>query len=87
MLEGVYFLSEGRLFTDTPTDDGLSLNVTSWIVFLTGSILESFFLIGIHSMLGWTATTWHGVTWKEAQKWLQDTENLFRKNLELKDGC
>ena len=30
-----------------------------------------------------TATTRHGVTRKEAQKKLQDTENLFRKNLEL----
>ena len=24
---------------------------------------------------------------KEAQKRLQDTENLFRKNLQLKDAC
>ena len=41
-----------------------------------------FFLIGIHSMQGWTATTRHGVTRK---KRLQGTENLFRKNLQLKD--
>ena len=27
----------------------------------------------------------HGVTRKEAQKRLQDTENLFRNNLQLKD--
>ena len=27
----------------------------------------------------------HGVTRKEAQKRLQDTENLFKKNLQLKD--
>ena len=46
-----------------------------------------FFLIGIHSMQGWTATTRHGVTRKEAEKRLQDTENLFRKNLQLKDVC
>ena len=45
------------------------------------------FLIGIYSMQGWTAATRHGVTRKEAQKWLQDTENLFRKNLQLKDVC
>ena len=32
-------------------------------------------------MQGETATTRHGVTRKEAQKRLQDTENLFRKNL------
>ena len=30
--------------------------------------LRVFFLIGIHSMQGWTATTRHGVTRKEAQK-------------------
>ena len=35
----------------------------------------------------WTATTRHGVTRKKAQKRLQDTENLFRKNLQLKDVC
>ena len=29
----------------------------------------------------------HGVTRKEAQKRLHDTENLFRKNLQLKDVC
>ena len=46
-----------------------------------------FFLTGIHSMQGQTATTRHGVTRKEAQKRLQDTENLFRKNLQLKDVC
>ena len=31
-------------------------------------------------MQGWTATTRHAVTRKKAQKRLQDTENLFRKN-------
>ena len=30
-------------------------------------------------MKGWTATTRHEVITKEAQKTLQDTENLFRK--------
>ena len=29
----------------------------------------------------------HGVTRKEAQKRLRDTENLFRKKLKLKDVC
>ena len=29
----------------------------------------------------------HGVTRKEAQKRLQDIENLFRKNLQLTDVC
>ena len=50
-------------------------------------LLLFFFLIGIHPMQGWTATTRHGVTRKEAQKGLQDTGNLFRKNLQLKDVC
>ena len=30
--------------------------------------LVSYFLIGIHSMQGWTATTKHGVKEKEAQR-------------------
>ena len=34
-------------------------------------------------MQGWTATTRHGVTRKEAQNRLQDTENLFRKKENL----
>ena len=51
------------------------------------STIFFFFLIGIHPLQGWTATTRHGVTRKEAQKGLQDTENLFRKNLHLKDVC
>ena len=38
-------------------------------------------------MQGWTATTRYGVTRKEEQKKWQDTENLFRKNLQLKDVC
>ena len=36
-------------------------------------------------MQGWKATTRHGVTRNEAQKRLQDTENLFRKKVQLKD--
>ena len=88
MLEGVYFLSEGRLFADTPADDGPifechKLNCFSYRVYSR----KFFFKIGIHSMQGWTATMRYGVTWKEAQKRLQDTENLFRKNLQLKDVC
>ena len=38
-------------------------------------------------MQGWTAATKHGVTGKEAQKGLQEIENLFRKNLQLKGVC
>ena len=47
----------------------------------------NFFLIGIHSMQGWTATTRHGVTREGSTKRLEHTENLFRKNLQLKDIC
>ena len=46
-----------------------------------------YILIGIHSMEGSTATMRHRVIRKEEQKRLQDTENLFRKNLQLKDVC
>ena len=45
-----------------------------------------FVLIGIHSMQGWTATKRHGFIKKRLQKF-QDTENLFRKNLQLKAVC
>ena len=38
-------------------------------------------------MQDWTATMTHEVTRKEAEKRLQDTENQFRKNLQLKDVC
>ena len=51
------------------------------------SKMKNFFLNGIHSMQGWTATTRHGVTRKETRKRLQDRDNLFRKNLQLKDVC
>ena len=43
-----------------------------------------FFLIGIHSMQGWTGMD---LQEKKAHKRLQDKENLFRKNLQLKDNC
>ena len=38
----------------------------SWVCFYATRFL--FFLIGIHSIQGWTATTRGGVTKKEAQK-------------------
>ena len=50
-------------------------------------VIVALFLIGIHSMPSWTVTTRHGVTRKEAQKRLEDTENLFRKNLQVRDVC
>ena len=38
-------------------------------------------------MQDWTATTRHEVTRKRSTKRLEHTENLFRKNLQLKDVC
>ena len=38
-----------------------------------------FYLIRIHSMLAWTATTRHGITRKRSTKRLKHTDNLFRK--------
>ena len=49
--------------------------------------LEFFFLIGIHSMQGQTATTRHGVTRKRSTKRLKHTRNLFRKNLQIIGVC
>ena len=46
-----------------------------------------FFLIGIHSMQGWTATTRHGVTRKRSTKRLKHAGNLFRKNPQLLGVC
>ena len=43
--------------------------------------------IGIHSMQGSTATKRHGITRKRSTKRLQHTENLFRKNLQIKGVC
>ena len=40
---------------------------------------NTFFLIGIHSMWGWTTTARHGVTRKRSTKGLKHTENLFIK--------
>ena len=51
------------------------------------STKSSFFSIGIHSMQAWTATTMYRVTRKRSTKRLQHIENLFRKNLQLKDVC
>ena len=42
-------------------------------------ILDDFFLIGIHSMQGWTAIPRHGVTRKRSTKRLRYTGNVFRE--------
>ena len=51
--------------------------------------LTFFFLIGIHSMQGWTATTRHVVTRKRKRspKKLKHRGNLFRKNLQSIGVC
>ena len=46
-----------------------------------------FFLIGIHSMQGWTATTRHGITRKRSTQRSKHTGNIFRKNLQLIGVC
>ena len=51
------------------------------------SNLDSFFLIGIHSMQGWPGTTRHGVTRQRNTKRLRPIQNLFRKNLQLNYVC
>ena len=50
-------------------------------------IATGFFLFGIHSMQGWTATIKQGLSTKRNTKILKHTENLFRKNLQLKGVC
>ena len=57
------------------------------------NLLQSFFFFFSFFKLGFTPCkaeqTLRGMKLqeKEAQKRLQDTENLFRKNLQLKDVC
>ena len=48
---------------------------------------QAFFLVGIHSMQGLTATARNGDIRKRSIKRLKDTRNQFRKNLQLKDVC
>ena len=50
-------------------------------------ILHIFFLIGIHSMQGWTTTARHGVARKRSAKRLKHPGNLFRKSLQLIGAC
>ena len=40
-----------------------------------------FFLIGICSMQGWTATTKHGVTRKRSPESIKHTEKAYRKSV------
>ena len=76
------------LLTDLTT---LVLLMLKWILLFLrkNHLLDAFcfFLIGIHSMQGWTATTRHGVTRKRSTKRLKHTGSLFRKNLQLIGVC
>ena len=47
-------------------------------------LLLFFFLLGIHSMQGWTATTRYEVTRKRNTKRLRHTRNMSRKSLTVK---
>ena len=65
---------------------------TSWLILSSmmqssWSFVSLFFLNwdSLHARLNSHYKDWS--TRKEAQKRLQDTENLFRKNLQLKDVC
>ena len=59
----------------------LTHDLTYWDSFsLQVGLMKHIFLIGNHSMQGWTTTARHGVTRKRATKRLKHTENLFRKN-------
>ena len=69
--------SDGRKFYDQPINDSIKQydQIRKMSTGQGDDYTTSFFLIGIYSMQGWTATTRHGVTRKKAQKRLQDTEN------------
>ena len=60
-----------------------SFSATTTSIYLPKPVL-TFFLIGIHSMKGWTATLRYGVTRKRITKRLKHTRNLFRKNPTVK---
>ena len=74
------------------SSSGIDVAFSSVIMFgvRSGSCIWSFFLfflIGIHSTQGWTATTRHGVTRKRSTKRLKHTGNLLRKTLQLIGVC
>ena len=84
-------LDFGVIIFDQPKNESFCENIESVqftaALAITGAIQELFLLIGVHSMQSWTANTRHGVTRKRSTKILKHTENLFRKNLQLKDVC
>ena len=62
-----------------------SISIDILKLLTTASTLShAFFLIGIHTMQGRTATRRHGVKGKRGNKRLKHTGNLSRKNLQLK---
>ena len=72
-------------FLKTYDNSFLKVFIISQLIFIIFQSFCFFFLIGIHSMQGWTATMRHGVTRKRSTKRLEHTGNLFRKNLQLKN--
>ena len=66
---------------------GLSSNSTDCESFLESKSTNIFLKIEIHSMQVWTASTKYGVTRKRSSKRVKHTENLFRKNIQVKSVC
>ena len=63
----------------------LETEINKQILNNTLAELANIFLIGIHSMQDQTATMRHEVARERSTKRLKHTENLFRKNLQLKE--
>ena len=62
------------------TDFSIGLIKKIWFEFINRLRISVFFLIGIKSMQGWTATTRHGVTNKRKEKDKNLIGKLFRKD-------
>ena len=73
-----YSLLKVKTYSIKMKKNGRFLNMESY------SDNRTFFLIGIHSMKDWTATTRHGDIRKRSPKRLKHIGNLSRKNLQLK---
>ena len=77
-----------QLSINKQQDLTIIVKIYAWKQYLWTQKTAMFFLIGVHSMQGWTATMRHGVTRKRrTEKKLKHTGNFFRKNLQLKDVC
>ena len=74
VLHDIFFHPQYKCVLGASTQTVLKINAT----------LSFFTEIGVHSMQGWTAITRHRVTRKKSTKRLEQTKNLFKKNLQLK---